>query len=425
MIALLLAGSLSLSPSAWGAQPVYDVGADFDTQLLDEVVSAPHLLTPPAFSCSTVLPSSTFRGQRNVIPDNPIWIDLAPQVLQKNRALVKRCLESAGPLPIVVSTNSVDLCKLPKQTEGDSVHYTIRKISGRVEVTLPVLFDPLVDKKGVTVSDNSHRTILHAIRSCIPQIQGAWKNFGIDLKIPIADPKTSQKKLATLNRIKVVNDLGRSNSSRIYFKGQAQDSTNLCQLLTHELGHRLGLTDEYCDKDCPDRKTEADVLEKPTAIMSAENAPGATFYPRDLARVLHPLCDVNALAQKSEDSLYAIRKHGIAKQKAKRQLEVNAVYAQDKASCEKDFQSFEKIRSECLEDRAKFPGVTPETLLNHNKPELTEMVEKKYPGIGDYWRAHTANFYTCFLKVSPWHDPGAYKVTCLGNARANRAARLK
>jgi hypothetical protein len=62
-------------------------------------------------------------------------------------------------------------------------------------------------------------------------------------------------------------------------------------MMLHEVGHLLGLNDEYEDKACPDR-TFISKDSNPYSIMDETNEKKKylDFYPRHIKTIIQPLC---------------------------------------------------------------------------------------------------------------------------------------
>lgn len=204
--------------------------------------------------------------------------------------------------------------------------------------------------------------IVNGTRACLPYLNRYWDAYGVDLRLVFNERATNQA--PTVNTIQIVNGAGRSNSRRFYYGGLPGDvplppipqlsflplnlirvpsgptsacfktcgagaeksipkldskcsrencavarEQEYCSMVAHEIGHRLGLPDEYAEPVyCRDRQNVSQeslpfsmmAVPQPAIIdsMLGPLLPGSSqervveFFERHVTRVVGPLCGI-------------------------------------------------------------------------------------------------------------------------------------
>ncbi|MGK5083895.1 hypothetical protein WDW37_11385 [Bdellovibrionota bacterium FG-1] len=206
--------------------------------------------------------------------------------------------------------------------------------------------------------------ILETTRACMPTVNRYWNHYGVNLVFSFSERLKNQT--PTANTLTVVNGAGRSNSKMFFFdgldgevplpqvpslpfvipnikipagltractqtqckpgqaKGKITDfnsdcstaceparTREYCNMIVHELGHRLGLPDEYAEPLCPNRPGVSQesfpysIMAVPQAgllddIIPAEMRPSGDdtleeFFTRSVTRVVGPLCGIEPI----------------------------------------------------------------------------------------------------------------------------------
>ncbi|HRK02782.1 MAG TPA: hypothetical protein PLH57_08965 [Oligoflexia bacterium] len=236
-------------------------------------------------------------------------VDLGRTLPVVNRWLANVCLEDAKlerttSKPIMVQEDDYSLCKkggfFSKTTHLASK--TLYWISASTEaihlhMRLRLAFGPkkLAHDRAATMTDR--------LEDCLREASEVWARYGINLDIAV-DWKADPVFEGAVSPITYVDDYGRSNSETFYFRGfplkkgekprtEKVRQAGFCTMVVHELGHLLGLDDEYEEvQACPDRPFLAERTEPPYSFMerNQSNRQELEFFPRHVARVISPLC---------------------------------------------------------------------------------------------------------------------------------------
>jgi hypothetical protein len=138
---------------------------------------------------------------------------------------------------------------------------------------------------------------------CVDDLKLKWANYGIRFDLNYRFEESSLPIAADdITTIAVVGTRGRSNSRRLFYDyanqvGGMPDYPvgGFCGALIHELGHNMGLDDQYQDKDCPDRpnfdESGSPDVTYPYNIMNRHDAAWTEFSPADVAQIIRPICD--------------------------------------------------------------------------------------------------------------------------------------
>jgi len=151
--------------------------------------------------------------------------------------------------------------------------------------------------------------------ACLPMIERIWHRYGVDfdLRLDSADVPTAG---APDHQILMTDDSGRFHQDHYNYRGQvfesclrgcstqgaaranclayceSQRQREFCAKMTHEVGHLLGLLDEYPDPQCTSPRL-LDFGIRPISIMAITglvDADQMDFHPRHLETVLAPVC---------------------------------------------------------------------------------------------------------------------------------------
>jgi hypothetical protein len=151
------------------------------------------------------------------------------------------------------------------------------------------------------LSDTEAQSLLDLARACAPMINSIWSRYDITLNVAMDSnrhPNPSLNSLPSLT-VNLINSSGRSDAMNFY----RNDQDGFCKTMTHEVGHHLGLEDEYGDLECPDRpfvSTES----APYSFM-ANYWPGTwentDFYERHIRWLFSDYCSNNSPANSNSD----------------------------------------------------------------------------------------------------------------------------
>lgn len=156
--------------------------------------------------------------------------------------------------------------------------------------------------------------MLEDLRTCVPKIRKVWSRYRVhfDLSLDSDHWKTPGD---PDHEMDLHDSSGRAHDDRLYiwslpqlkfqqhwaecakndvacrkkFRAWAVDMS--CLHLLHEIGHKLGLDDEYEDEACPDR-AYVSRNKDPYSVMDREQMdwPNIEFFPRHIRRIFKPLC---------------------------------------------------------------------------------------------------------------------------------------
>jgi hypothetical protein len=234
-----------------------------------------------------------------------------------NRYLVEDCAANAVNASARVEGQATFLCRkvavLADETRRTRVGYDLSKARNGVHVGVSLRF---VTPPGL--SSERARTMLYKMfDDCLEPIEAVWSRYGISLDPQFlwskegasADIPTSHPEI----RISLEDSFGRANSEKYFFRGRGswldcfrqclpdmsqcpetcrgEITHELCGMMAHEIGHTLGLNDEYADPECPDRSLLAQEA-NPWSIMADPFHPWEQieYFPRHVGDVVRPLC---------------------------------------------------------------------------------------------------------------------------------------
>lgn len=245
-----------------------------------------------------------------------------------NRQWVEKCAnQSWAPQTAIVQRKQNWLCVTnPTENQHGStastVAYRLDRADGKIKLSTKLLLT-------FSEQDEDRRELFESAvessKNCVPEIQKFFARSGIELDLKIENAQDRKVNPFALSHQLAVNQLqlrlsvGRSDSSNLFFFGREANGAwaacfkkyptswmtecdqdrqkEFCLMMTHELGHLLGLPDEYEDKEsCPDREfAVASPEQEPYSVMKDEyhGWDKISFFPRHIGSMLSPMCDEN------------------------------------------------------------------------------------------------------------------------------------
>lgn len=232
-----------------------------------------------------VLASTSGCGSKSSSPpringDGPV----DTKIREGNRAWVEGCLQTAPLNRVIdVDTHSELFCKAPNNYRGAQMRYRISRTQDHLTIALKLRFAVFDDK----VTAERESVLLGQARACIPLIREIWSRYAVDFDLRMdSNRHRVEGENLPIVLINLVDANERSNAGTYY----ARDP-EFCQMVAHEIGHTLGLDDEYQDQDCPDRtfvSRERNPYSVMAGILRTWNA--AEYFPRHLQQILGDFC---------------------------------------------------------------------------------------------------------------------------------------
>ncbi len=236
-----------------------------------------------------------------------------------NRFLVQDCAEHVKEGERArVERNAEYVCRerpfiLANELRVNRVAYDVWRDKKGIKVGVSVRFMTSEDKP----AERELELVEKITATCPEKMAGLLRRYGIGFEadfLVIRNPSVFATNAKTEHpeiRVDLVDAFGRSDAAKYYYYGQkygdcvacvakkapcpaactGEVSDEFCATMAHELGHSLGLPDEYKDASCPDSKTWSTDSD-PWSLMDDTFQPwqSVELFPRHLAAVLMPLC---------------------------------------------------------------------------------------------------------------------------------------
>lgn len=213
------------------------------------------------------------------------------EVQNKNQEIVEQCSRDKAGLKKVINTYMTSACKKNFDHSSKSA-YIIETTSNGVSLSVFLKFIPKDENQVViSASDPRSEKMFRQTTDCIPEIKKIWDRYRINFNLYARLNETEKIFLAEGEALEIpvalIDREGRGNTSNFFTK----DDRYYCQMVLHEIGHYLGLPDEYLDSDCNYRPIAKE--EWPYSIMGVTQHKweNLDFHKRHIEQILQPLCE--------------------------------------------------------------------------------------------------------------------------------------
>ncbi|MBK7890926.1 MAG: hypothetical protein IPJ84_08790 [Bdellovibrionales bacterium] len=153
--------------------------------------------------------------------------------------------------------------------------YRLRRVGRRLELRVKLRLEARPHESTASVDRAIGKT-----QDCQPQLAAFWARYGIDFKLEV----TKQSNAQANHSVSVQDGTGRSDSGQFF-----QDIPQYCEMVMHEIGHHVGLPDEYEETNTC-RVLAAKATETcPSSIMETPYVSAFELMPRHLKTILGPV----------------------------------------------------------------------------------------------------------------------------------------
>jgi hypothetical protein len=230
------------------------------------------------------------------------------EVQRMNRALVLECMNHVPPGTAVLTQFRLEQsCSKDGSSgtiESTPASYELERTDNGIRLHKQLILEP---PSGLPLTPAQRAEMLRTSQQCIPGFQERFANYGIDFDLKLAwrAPNTPASPSASIVRL-FPHDSPMWEADAYYYpflgsKPAPKRLAQYCEDMLHEIGHLLGLGDEY--RGCAPRRKDVTGIKNAesnpratmdTELATAQGEDAAEFYPRNIAQILSPLCKVDA-----------------------------------------------------------------------------------------------------------------------------------
>ena len=272
----------------------------------------------------------------NILP-----VSASNAVREASRKVVEDCLAAVpGNKNIPVNDSWTSVCRKAGPdgkgglNQGEESHFSLARREDGIHIGMKIRFN--IQPKETKAKRAA--LLLEKTRACMNDLNQYWKRYAVRLDVEI-DSNRSKTEGAPDYQLALSDRPGRSHSRLHYFKGLEPGPTyacfqgclvggtmlktgtaaceqlcepvrhrEFCLMMLHEVGHLLGLPDEYAEPEaCPDREFVSNET-MPYSVMAVPmfgfldniqllgnedvlNLNAVEFFPRHLKKILKPICE--------------------------------------------------------------------------------------------------------------------------------------
>ncbi|RYE18887.1 MAG: hypothetical protein EOP45_13445, partial [Sphingobacteriaceae bacterium] len=127
--------------------------------------------------------------------------------------------------------------------------YRIGKKAGQLNIWSEIEING--DQESIK-NEAQYQNAISKVKACLPHAEGVFRKLGIKLNVALSRPGSSSPLAQKVTLVDKPDDSSgeRSNSSVFFLQpdpivAKYGGRHELCEMITHELGHHLGFADEY------------------------------------------------------------------------------------------------------------------------------------------------------------------------------------
>ncbi len=185
----------------------------------------------------------------------------------------------------LINYRFTQLCKKPNLYYSAKSNFLIKNRNHQLSLNFKIRLKILPTSTRFQEAE----AMLKLARSCVPLNQSVWSRYGVQVNLLFDSDREPQSTdpLIPTRMINFYNYEGRGNAENFY----KINEVDFCKVVSHEVGHHLGLPDEYEDVSCPDRSFVSQEV-NPYSLMAYIYYPWQQldFFPRHLRTVLGSFC---------------------------------------------------------------------------------------------------------------------------------------